>query len=119
MATAAARSLGIGHNRGRSRSMYAITFDLDMDTLKAAYPGPSYTNAYSDIRRVLDSHGFDWVQGSVYFGNDAVTPVTCVLAVLDMKAKHPWFASSVRDMRMLRIEDNNDLMPIIQGAEKA
>jgi virulence-associated protein VapD len=119
MATAAARSFGIGHNRGRSRSMYAIMAELDMETLRAAYPGPSYTNAYTDIRRVLDSHGFDWVQGSVYFGNDTVTPVTCVLAVLDMKARHPWFPSSVRDMRMLRIEDNNDLMPIIQGAEKA
>jgi virulence-associated protein VapD len=99
--------------------MYAITTDLDMDTLKAVYPGPSCTDACSDIRRVLASHGFDWMQGGVYFGNDTVTPVTCVLAVLDMKAKHPWFASSVRDMRMLRIEDNNDLMPIIQGAEKA
>ena len=99
--------------------MYAITFDLDIDTLKASYPNASYTNAYSDMRRVLASHGFDWVQGSVYFGNQTVSPVTCVLAVLDMKAKHPWFASSVRDMSMLRIEDNNDLMPIIEGADKA
>lgn len=99
--------------------MYAITFELDMDTLRASYPNQSYTNAYSDIRKVLGSHGFDWVQGSVYFGNETVTPVSCVLAVLDMKARHPWFASSVRDMRMLRIEDNNDLMPIIQGAVKA
>jgi virulence-associated protein VapD len=99
--------------------MYAIMADLDVDALKTVYPGPSYTDAYSDMRRVLASHGFDRVQGGIYFGNETVTPVTCVLAVLDMKAKHPWLTSSVRDMRMLRIEDNNDLMPAIQGAEKA
>lgn len=99
--------------------MYAITFDLDQETLKASYSSASYTNAYTDIRKVLAAHGFDWVQGSVYFGNETVSPVTCVMAVLDMKARYPWFQSSVRDMRMLRIEDNNDLMPIIQGAVKA
>ena len=31
--------------------MYAIAFDLDTETLKQAYPTPSYTNAYGDIRK--------------------------------------------------------------------
>jgi virulence-associated protein VapD len=26
----------------------------------------------------------------------------------------PWFANSVRDIRMLRIEELNDLMPAVQ-----
>ena len=29
---------------------------------------------------------------------------------------YDWFAPSVRDIRMLRIEDNNDLMPAIEFA---
>ena len=29
---------------------------------------------------------------------------------------NPWFAPSVTDIRMLRIEDNNDLMPAVKKA---
>lgn len=94
--------------------MYAITFDLDTETLKNAYHNDSHNNAYSDIRRVLiDEHGFIWQQGSVYFGGDKVDAVGCVLAAQDLSARFDWFAVSVRDIRMLRIEDNNDLSPAI------
>jgi len=94
--------------------MYAITFDLDTQTLEESYEGPSWRNAYSDIRNTLSSHGFDWKQGSVYFGNDSVNAVTCVLAVQDLTKRYAWFSPSVRDIRMLRIEENNDLGPAIQ-----
>ena len=62
--------------------MHAIVFDLDTETLKGLYPNDSYNNAYYDIRTELTNWGFTWMQGSVYFGeDDAITPVTCVLAV--------------------------------------
>lgn len=95
--------------------MYAIAFDLDMDTLRVQYPSPSYNNAYADIRAVLHEHGFEWRQGSVYFGGERVTPVTCVLAVQDVARRFTWFAASVRDIRMLRIEENNDLCPAVKA----
>ena len=97
--------------------MYAIAFDLEIDVLKAHYPNPSYQNAYEDIRRVLETHGFARQQGSVYFGNDTVTPVTCVLAVQDVQKHHSWFGKAVRDIRMLRIEEHNDLLPAISQQE--
>lgn len=97
--------------------MYAIAFDLEMEALKLHYPNSSYTNAYEDIRKVLETHGFSRQQGSVYFGNDTVTPVTCVLAVQDVQKVHPWFAKAVRDIRMLRIEEHNDLLPAIAQQE--
>jgi len=100
-----------------SRKMYAIAFDLDMDTLKKAYINDSYNNAYGDIKKILEAHGFDRQQGSVYFGDvEKVDAVKCVLAIMDLTQKHSWFASSVRDVRMLRIEDNNDLMPAVKKA---
>ena len=105
----------IGHNRGRTGRMYAITFDLDTTTLEQAYGNASWRNAYTDIRNALKSHGFDWQQGSVYFGDERVTSVSCVLATQDLTRKFPWFKASVRDMRMLRIEENNDLQPAIDG----
>jgi len=94
--------------------MYAIAFDMDTDTLQRAYPGPSWNNAYADIQRVLTRHGFTRQQGSVYFGGPQVNAVTCVLAAMDLSRSLPWFAISVRDIRMLRIEESNDLQPAVQ-----
>lgn len=94
--------------------MYAIVFDLDTTILQNAYHAPSWTNASSDIRKVLEARGFEWQQGSTYFGNDRVTPVDCVLAVQELRRTYSWFKPSVRDIRMLRIEENNDLSPAIE-----
>ncbi len=95
--------------------MYAIAFDLEQDTLSKTYGSTSYTNAYNDIKRVLNEYGFTRQQGSVYFGDvEKVDAVKCVLAAQDLARRYPWFAASVEDIRMLRIEDNNDLMPAIE-----
>jgi virulence-associated protein VapD len=96
--------------------MYAIAFEMDTDTLQRAYPGPSCNNASADIHRVLTRHGFNRQQGSVYFGGSQVNAVTCVLAAMDLSRTLPWFAISVRDIRMLRIEEFNDLQPAVQQA---
>lgn len=93
--------------------MYAIAFDLDTESLRERYPAPPYNNAYADVREVLSAHGFLWQQGSVYFGGPEVTPVTCVLAVQDLSSRYEWFSTCVRDIRMLRIEENNDLAPAL------
>ena len=107
----------IGHNRSREGRVYAITFDLDTKVLQDSYGGASWNNAYAEIRNTLADHGFDWRQGSVYFGDDTVDAVTCVLAVQDLTRRFAWFRSSVRDIRMLRIEENNDLGPAIERTE--
>ena len=99
----------------RGGRVYAIAFDMDIEQLRTNYGDP-YNNAYLEIRRVLQRHGFTWQQGSVYFGGDEINAVTCVLAVVDLSRQLPWFASSVRDIRMLRIEELNDLMPAVQQA---
>lgn len=99
--------------------MYAITFDMDIETLRQAYGDP-YNNAYGEIRAILKRHGFKWQQGSVYFGDESINAVTCVLAAMELARSLPWFGASVRDIRMLRIEELNDLRPAVDqgsGAE--
>jgi virulence-associated protein VapD len=94
--------------------VYAIAFDMDIESLKQTYGDP-YNNAYAEIRRALQGHGFTPQQGSVYFGDkNTVNAVTCVLAVQDLAKRFPWFGASVRDIRMLRIEEQNDLLPAVQ-----
>src|SRR4051812_17398250 len=103
--------------------VYAIAFDMDIEQLRLHYGDP-YNNAYLEIRRVLEGHQFQWQQGSVYFGGPAVTAATVMVAVIDLTSRLPWFAASVRDIRMLRIEELNALTPVVQktagrrGSEK-
>ncbi len=95
--------------------LYAISFDMDIESLKLHY-GEPYNSAYAEIRKVLVKQGFTWQQGSVYFGGETINAVTCVLAAIELSRSLPWFSASVRDIRMLRIEEFNDLMPAVQQA---
>ena len=120
MAAAAARDArsspirhGLPASFKREGVVYAIAFDMDIEQLRVHYGDP-YNNAYVEIRRVLEGHQFQWQQGSVYFGGPAVTAVSVMVAVIDLTTKLPWFAAAVRDIRMLRIEELNDLLPVVQ-----
>ncbi len=85
--------------------------------MRIHYPGNSPTNAYEAIRRELEAFGFVRQQGGVCFGNEHVTHVTCVMAVQAVQKRHTWFAKAVSDIRMLRIEEHNDLLPAIAALE--
>ena len=91
------------------KRMYAVAFDLDTQVLQASYGKPSWNNAYGEIKNLLIAKGFTWQQGSVYFGDEKMNAVNCVLAIQAVSAALPWFKASVKDIRMLRIEEMNDL----------
>ena len=97
----------------RAATVYAIAFDMDIEQPRTHYGDP-YNNASLEIRRFLQTRGFTWQQGSVYFGGPEVTAVSCVLAVQALARALPWFAPAVRDIRMMRIEELDDLMPAVQ-----
>ncbi len=93
--------------------MYAIAFDLDTEMLKKAYPGEHWNNAYTDIRNELERSGFEWRQGSLYFGK-GLNAVQTMLVAQQLTRTFPWFDECVRDIRMLRIEEDNDLLPAVR-----
>jgi len=93
--------------------MYAVTFDIDTNCLNEQYHNESSTNAYGDIRKFMEANNFNWKQGSVYFGNENISAVSCVVTIQKLAKTYPWFSSCVKDVRMLRIEENNDLLPAI------
>ena len=70
-----------------------------------------YQDGYKDIRRALERFGFTQRRRGLYFGNQYVTPITCVTAVQALQKAHPWFIKVISDIRMLQIEEQNDLMP--------
>jgi virulence-associated protein VapD len=104
---------GLGTLPLGSVRLYAIAFDLDTKVLETVFGEQSYQTGYRLVRRILEDEGFTGVQGSVYFGKKGTDPVTCVLLVQRMARELPWFGDAVRDIRMLRIEEDNDLKPAI------
>ena len=93
--------------------MYAVTFDIDTNCLNDN--NMNHSKVYTDIRNFMESHGFKWQHGSVYFGDESINAVTCVTTI-QLLAKHiPSFSICVKDVRMLKIEENNDLMPAIKA----
>jgi virulence-associated protein VapD len=102
-------ALDLGRLPNYPGPMYAIAFDLDLNLLKEHYPGNTPTQGYGDIRKFLETKGFGHQQGSVYFGEESVDAVHTVVTVQQMAATYPWLSHCVKDIRMLRIEENNDL----------
>jgi virulence-associated protein VapD len=104
-----------------SDRMHAIAFDMDIAEMERAYGNPNRRKGYSEIGDILLGHGFDdHKQGSVYFGDrERVTAVSCVIAVQDLARQLPWFSASVRDIRMLRIEEEDDLKVALEKVPTA
>lgn len=98
----------------RTNRVYAIAFDIDTQVAERLM-GETWKNCYGMIERGLAAHGFRRMQGSLYFGTPESNAVTCVLAVRDLDDKHAWFGRIVKDLRMLRIDEDNDLLPALNN----
>lgn len=94
--------------------MYAVVLGLYPNCLNECYEGTTYHGAYNLVRDFMQTNGFAHTQGSVYFGNEEMDAVKCVPTVQKLAREYPWFATCAKDVRMLRIEENNDLMPAIR-----
>lgn len=94
--------------------MYAVTFDIDTNCVSEnGINTPS--KIYAEIRKFMELNGFKWQQGSVYFGDETINAVTCVTTIQKLAKEQLIFSTCVKDIRMLKIEENNDLMPAVKA----
>ena len=94
--------------------MYAVIFDRDANCLNEQHNINPSNNVYKSIRNFMEENGFIWQQGGLYFGShDRINSVSCCIAVQKLAKQYDWFNSCVKSIRMLRIEENSDLMPAI------
>lgn len=98
----------------KAQRVYAISFDLDT-TLAESICGPGYRGCYDKIKAGLAEFGFARVQGSVFFGDESSDAIRCVMAVQALDNRYAWFGRIVRDLRMLRVDEDNDLMPALSN----
>jgi virulence-associated protein VapD len=88
--------------------VFAIAFDLDTTKTRKAHP-KGLTQAYLDIRGVLEKYGYI----SVYT-SDNEDLAGLVMAMNALKAQ-PWFPASVRDIRAFRVEQWSDFTSFMQS----
>lgn len=100
-------------------SRYLITFDMDTNCLKENYHGNSYNNAYYDIRNVLEDHGFENLQGSVYLGKEGISEAHGTIAIQELTAKFRWFYPCVSNIKFYRIESDLNADFIAENVHKA
>ncbi len=76
----------------------------------------TYTKAYYLVRRYLEQNGFEWKQGSVYFFKDKTVQDNLIILKIIRKLakKYPWFLNCARDVRMLKIEAENDVLAFLK-----
>lgn len=96
--------------------MYMISIDLDSEKLKKEYKNESIGNAYTEIKSFLKSRGFSSRSG-FNFTTDQ-NAIFCILTVADLTENFDWFARSVSDVKLLRIEEETDLLPIVSRFSK-
>jgi virulence-associated protein VapD len=102
----------------RPPSRYAICVELDPGVLAQVY-GPTWQNAYADVGRFMEANGFVRRYGTIYFGDDTIVAVHCMMVAQKLALEFDWFVPAAADVRMLRIEGNNDLRSAMELAVNA
>jgi virulence-associated protein VapD len=98
----------------KATRVYAIAFDLDTVAAERLC-GVGWRTCYAKIAALFAEFGFDRVQGSVYFGHEDSNPISCMKAVQTADMRFAWFGKIVRDLRMLRVEEDNDMSPLLNN----
>ena len=93
-------------------------FDLDVDSLKRTYSdhdSSSWNAAWSDIRELLEEHGFEKPQ---YSGYESVGKMSYLEAyhVIDILSdKLPWFSSCVKAATFTEIGESYDVKEFLEN----
>ena len=93
-------------------------FDLDVDSLKRTYSdhdSSSWNAAWSDIRELLEEHGFEKPQ---YSGYESVGKMSYLEAyhVIDILSdKPPWFSSCMKAATFTEIGESYDVKEFLEN----
>ncbi|MGZ8256540.1 MAG: hypothetical protein ACXW1C_01855 [Gallionella sp.] len=96
-----------------------IVFDLDTKCLKKNHHHPSWENAYGDIRRVLNKHRFNNIQGTVYLSEAGVRQAHGTLALQEVAIRFAWFEKCVSNVQFYDLADDFNAQFIVDGIAQA
>lgn len=96
-----------------------IVFDLDTKCLEKNYHNPSWQNSYADIRRVLNKHRFNNIQGTVYLSELGVRQAHGTLALQEVAIRFSWFEKCVSSVQFYDLADDFNAQFIVDGIAQA
>ena len=100
-----------------SGSQKQISFDLRQESLKRYYP-QNPTQAYHDIRRFMESHGFEHRQSSAYVSAGRLTTLDIVILMERMAAELPWLGRCVNEIDVADIGAQHSLKKLLETASR-
>lgn len=74
------------------------------------YHASNQTNACTDIKQVIERHGFSNIQGGVYIGQEGISEAHDTLAIQEFTARLGWFYSCVPNINFYRLESDLDAL---------
>ena len=99
-----------------SKRFKAINFDLDTAALRQEFGEQGRIRAYADIRRHLETNGFEHRQGSGYRSLQALSDLDVVDIVVSLYRKHPWMKACVQKLDVTNIGSQYDLHSLASDA---
>lgn len=96
-----------------------IVFDLDTELLKNSYHNNSWNNGYADIKRVLNRHRFNNIQGTVYLSELGVRQAHGTIALQEVAIRFDWFEKCVSNVQFYDLADDFNAQFIIDGITQA
>jgi virulence-associated protein VapD len=99
--------------------MYAIAFDMDTKKMSELFGETNYRNKYKEVENFFEEHHFHWTQGSLYYGDSdrAKVNMPSTFKMLDnLNKTFPWFKDCVKDIRILTIGEDDNLMSYLKDA---
>lgn len=96
-----------------------IVFDLDTKCLEQDYHNNSWQNAYADIRKILNKHRFNNIQGTVYLSEAGVRQAHGTLALQEVAIKFAWFEKCVSNVQFYDLADDFNAQFIVDGIAQA
>jgi virulence-associated protein VapD len=96
-----------------------IVFDLDTKCLETQYHNSSWQNAYADIRRVLNKHRFNNIQGTVYLSEVGIRQAHGTIALQEIAIRFSWFEKCVSNVQFYDLADDFNAQFIVDGIAQA
>ena len=96
-----------------------IVFDLDTKCLETHYHNSSWQNAYADIRRVLNKHRFNNIQGTVYLSEVGIRQAHGTIALQEIAIRFSWFEKCVSNVQFYDLADDFNAQFIVDGIAQA
>lgn len=98
----------------------AINFDLDTKKLKKFYSNNllGYRKAYKDIKKFMESNGFEHRQWSGYISKENLSNYELAFIVAKLSNEFPWLKKCVNKFDVTNIAAQYDLTDIIDKPNK-